>query len=396
MNPPRFSLNGSVGRRGVRKRWIAIAILLAVFGAALVWGILPRLAATAALKRETRELNIPTVSVIQPKMGEAAQELVLPGNVQAFIDTPIYARTNGYLKRWYADIGTHVKVGQLLAEIDTPEIDDQLQQARADLAIAKANFDLAQTTAERWQGLLKSNSVSRQETDEKLGDMQAKKAALEAARFNVARLEKLQSFNQIYAPYAGVVTTRNTDVGALVDAGAAPAKELFHIASTDRMRVYVNVPQIYSRDAAPGVPAELTLAEFPDRRFKGTLVRTSRAIDAASRTLLAEISVDNPTGELLPGAYAQVHFKLKLANRALIVPVNALLFRPEGVQVAVVQQDQRVGLVKVVLGRDFGTEIEVVSGLTGDESIILNPADSLTGGTQVRIVKGSAASKAGK
>ncbi|HTT41169.1 MAG TPA: efflux RND transporter periplasmic adaptor subunit [Burkholderiales bacterium] len=396
MNPRRFSLNGSVGSRGIRKRWIAIAILVAVFGAALVWGILPRLEATAALRKETRELNIPTVSVIQPKEGEAAQELVLPGNVQAFIDTPIYARTNGYLKRWYADIGTHVKAGQLLAEIDTPEIDDQLQQARADLAIAKANYDLAQTTAERWQGLLKSNSVSRQETDEKLGDMQAKKAALEAAKFNVARLEKLQAFKQIYAPYAGVVTARNTDVGALIDAGAAPAKELFHIASTDRMRVYVNVPQIYSQDARPGVPAELTLAEFPDRRFKGTLVRTSRAIDAASRTLLTEINVDNPTGELLPGAYAQVHFKLKLANRALVVPVNALLFRPEGVMVAVVQQDQRVGLVKVVLGRDFGTEIEVVSGLSGGESIVLNPADSLTAGTQVRVVKSSTASKAGK
>jgi len=396
MNPRRFSLNGSVGSRGIRKRWIAIAILVAVFGAALVWGILPRLEATAALRKETRELNIPTVSVIPPKEGEAAQELVLPGNVQAFIDTPIYARTNGYLKRWYADIGAHVKAGQLLAEIDTPEIDDQLQQARADLAIAKANYDLAQTTADRWQGLLKSNSVSRQETDEKLGDMQAKKAALEAAKFNVARLEKLQAFKQIYAPYAGVVTARNTDVGALIDAGAAPAKELFHIASTDRMRVYVNVPQIYSQDARPGVPAELTLAEFPDRRFKGTLVRTSRAIDAASRTLLAEINVDNPTGELLPGAYAQVHFKLKLTNRALIVPVNALLFRPEGVMVAVVQQDQRVGLVKVVLGRDFGTEIEVVSGLSGGESIVLNPADSLTAGTQVRVVKSSTAPKTGK
>lgn len=397
MKPRPSYVTGRSDRPRIRKRWIAIAIIVAIFASALVWGILPRLEATAALKKETQALNIPTVSVIQPKPGDAVQELVLPGNVQAFMDTPIYARTNGYLKRWYADIGAHVRAGQLLAEIDTPEVDDQLQQARADLASAKANYDLAQTTADRWLGLLKSNSVSKQETDEKLGDMQAKKAALDAAKFNVARLEKLQAFKQIYAPFGGVVTVRNTDVGALIDAGSGgPAKELFHIAATDRMRVYVNVPQIYSRDAAPGVTAELTLQEFPDKRFKGTLVRNSRSIDAASRTLLTEIDVDNPTGELLPGAYAQVHLKLKSTNRALIVPVNTLLFRPEGVEVAVVQQDQRVGLIKVVLGRDFGTEIEVISGLNGGESVILNPADSLAAGTQVRVVKPSTPAKAGK
>ena len=397
MNPRPSYVTGRSDRPRIRKRWIAIAIIVAIFASALVWGILPRLEATAALKKETQALNIPTVSVIQPKPGDAVQELVLPGNVQAFMDTPIYARTNGYLKRWYADIGAHVRAGQLLAEIDTPEVDDQLQQARADLASAKANYDLAQTTADRWLGLRKSNSVSKQETDEKLGDMQAKKAALDAAKFNVARLEKLQAFKQIYAPFGGVVTVRNTDVGALIDAGSGgPAKELFHIAATDRMRVYVNVPQIYSRDAAPGVTAELTLQEFPDKRFNGTLVRNSRSIDAASRTLLTEIDVDNPTGELLPGAYAQVHLKLKSTNRALIVPVNTLLFRPEGVEVAVVQQDQRVGLIKVVLGRDFGTEIEVISGLNGGESVILNPADSLAAGTQVRVVKPSTPAKAGK
>lgn len=380
---------GSSGRRRIRHRWIAIAIIVAVFAAALVWGVLPRLEATAALKKETQALNIPTVAVMQPKPGDAAQELALPGNVQAFLDTPIYARTNGYVKKWYVDIGARVKAGQLLAEIDTPEVDDQLQQARADLATAKANYDLAETTAERWIALLKKNSVSKQETDEKLGDMNAKKAALDGARFNVARLEKTQAFKQIYAPFAGVITARNIDVGALIDAGAGggPGKELFHVASTDRMRVYVNVPQSYSREAAPGLPAELTLAEFPDKRFKGVVVRNSNAIDAASRTLLTEVDVDNPGGELLPGAYAQVHIKLKSTNRALLLPVNTLLFRSEGVQVAVVKEDQRVALVNVALGRDFGTEVEVVSGLDGTESVIVNPADSLGAGTRVRVVK---------
>jgi len=387
MNLHLSSANGPTRR--IRRRWIAVGIIVAAFAAALVWGILPRIAANAALKKETQALNIPTVAVIRPKPSDAPQELVLPGNVQAFLDTPIYARTNGYLKRWHADIGAHVKAGELLAEIDTPEVDDQLQQARADLATAKANYNLAETTAERWIGLLKKNSVSKQETDEKLGDMNAKKAALDAARFNVARLEKLQSFKQIYAPFSGVITARNIDVGALIDAGAAggPGKELFHLASTDKMRVYINVPQAYSREAAPGLPAELTLTEYPDKRFKGVLVRNSRAIDAASRTLLTEVDVDNPTGELLPGAYAQVHLKLKSAEPAIVVPVNTLLFRSEGTQVAIVTAEQRVELVKVALGRDFGTQVEIVSGLKGNEMVVLNPADSLGAGTQVRVVK---------
>jgi RND family efflux transporter MFP subunit len=386
-------LGGAGLASGRRKRfglrWIVAGVVVAIFAVAFILGIKPRLEANAALKKETQALSVPTVSIIRAKPGEANQELVLPGNVQAFMDTPIYARTNGYLKRWYADIGARVNAGQLLAEIDAPEVDDQLQQARADLANAKATYALAASTAERWEGLLKSNSVSRQETDEKMADTQVKKAVLDAASFNVARLEKLQSYKKIYAPFSGVVTARNTDVGALIDAGSAggPGKELYHLAATDRMRVYVSVPQLYSRDAAPGTPADLTLAEFPDRRFKGRLVRTTSSIDAASRTLLAEVEVDNRTGELLPGAYAQVHFKLKTINQALVLPVNTLLFRSEGSQVAVVGQDQKVVLTKVVLGRDFGTEVEVVSGLTGTESVILNPSDSLAAGTQVRVVK---------
>lgn len=383
-------------RRHFGLRWIVAGVIIAAFALAYVLGIKPRLEANAALKKETQALNIPTVSIIRPKAGEASQELVLPGNVQAFMDTPIYARTNGYLKRWYADIGARVKAGQLLAEIDAPELDDQLQQARADLANAKASHTLAASTAERWEGLIKSNAVSRQETDEKMADTQVKKAMLDAASSNVARLEKLQSYKKIYAPFSGVVTARNTDVGALIDAGSAggPGKELFHVAATDRMRVYVSVPQLYSRDAVPGTLAELTLAEFPDKRFKGTLVRTTSSIDAASRTLLAEVEVDNRTGELLPGSYAQVHFKLKTINQAIVLPVNTLLFRSEGTQVGVVGKDQKVVLTKVVLGRDFGTEVEVLSGLTGTESVILNPSDSLTAGTQVRVVK-EAASKEG-
>jgi len=360
-----------------------------VFAAALVWGILPRLEATAALKKETQALNIVTVSVIKPRPGAVSQELILPGNMQAFVDTPIYARTNGYLKHWTADIGAHVKAGQLLAEIDTPEVDDQLHQARADLATAQANFRLAEKTAARWQALLKSESVSQQEADQTQGDMEAKKAALESARYNVARLEKLQSFKKIFAPYDGVITARNVDVGALIDAGSSggPGKELFHIASTKKLRVYVNVPQGYSRDAVPGVEADVTLAEFPGRAFKGSLVRNSQAIDAASRTMLAEVAVDNPTGELLPGAYAQVHLKLRATNMALVIPVNSLIFRADGIQVAVVLPDERVALKKILLGRDFGTEVEVLSGLDQTDVVIFNPSDSLTSGTKVRVVK---------
>jgi RND family efflux transporter MFP subunit len=387
--------SSGAGTRRIRHRWIVVVIIVAVFAAALVWGILPRLDATAALKKETQALNIPTVSVIKPRVGDASHELVLPGNMQAFVDTPIYARTNGYLKRWTADIGAHVKAGQLLAEIDTPEVDDQLHQARADLNTAEANFRLAEKTAARWQALLKTDSVSQQEADQTQGDMEAKKAALQSARFNVARLEKTHSFKQIFAPFDGVITARNTDVGALIDAGSGggPGKELFHLASTKKLRVYINVPQAYSRDAVPGVEAEVTLTEFPGRSFKGSLVRTTQAIDAASRTMLAEVGVDNPTGELLPGGYAQVHLKLHATNMAVVVPVNTLIFRSEGAQVAVVEPDQRVALKKIVLGRDFGTEVEVVSGLEQGEAVILNPSDSLTSGTQVRVVKEAADKK---
>jgi RND family efflux transporter MFP subunit len=341
--------------------------------------------ATSALTVQTQEMAVPTVSVIQPKRGASSEEIVLPGNIQAFIDAPIYARTNGYLKRWYVDIGARVKAGQLLAEIDTPEVDQLLQQARADLATAEANYQLAKTTAARYQYLLETDSVAKQDVDNAVANYQAKKAMVQSAGENVKRLEDLQSFEKIYAPFDGVITARNTDIGALIDSGSGGlAKELFHLAALRTLRVYVNVPQIYSRSAVPGVQADLTLAEFPGRRFHGRLVRTADAIDQASRTLLTEIDVDNAAGELLPGAYAEVHFKLASGTSTFTLPVNTLLFRSEGLRVGVLRDGKAV-LVPIVLGRDFGTEVEVVSGLDGSESVITNPPDSLVSGGEVRI-----------
>jgi RND family efflux transporter MFP subunit len=379
-------------RRFSRRWWLLIAALI-VLAAIFIFGIQPRLNARAELKKETANLNVMNVSVVKPKTSGAAQELVLPANLQAFSDTPIYARTTGYLKRWYADIGKRVKAGELLAEIDAPELDDQLQQAKANYATAEANYRLAQSTAVRWESLLKTDSVSRQEVDEKRSDMAARKANLDAARYNVSRLEKLQSFKRLYAPFDGVITARNVDVGMLIDAGSAPAKELFHIASTKRLRAFINVPQSDARDVGPGMTAELTLAEFPGRRFKGTFARSAQSIDAVSRTLLAEVDVDNASGELLPGSYAQVHLKLSGEHAALIVPVNVLLFRPEGVMAAVVQADRAV-LAPIKLGRDFGSQVEVVSGLNPTDSVILNPSDSLVSGAQVRVVQEAAKAEA--
>jgi RND family efflux transporter MFP subunit len=380
-----FGLTGAFAR-GFARVWILVAVIIAVCAGVLVFGIMPRLEARDALKKESQNLNVPTVSVTKPKPRDGAQELVLPGNIQPFIEAPIYARTTGYLKRWHVDIGARVKAGQLLAEIDTPEIDDQLQQARADFATAQANYQLAEKTAVRWRDLLQTDSVAKQETDEKLSDAQAKKAVLDGARFNVSRLEKLQAFKRIYAPFAGVITSRNTDVGALIDAGSGgTGRELFHVASIDKLRVYVNVPQAYSRETVPGTPAELTLGEFPDRRFPGKVVRTSNAIDATTRTMLTEVDLDNPKGELMPGAYAQVHIKALSSRPALVLPINTLLFRPDGTQVALVQND-KVTLSKIVIGRDFGTEVEVVSGLDANALVIVNPSDSLTAGTPVRVI----------
>ncbi|HTX39617.1 MAG TPA: efflux RND transporter periplasmic adaptor subunit [Bryobacteraceae bacterium] len=350
----------------------------------VVTGIAARTRAAETLRSETLEMAVPTVTVIHPRRGAMAEEVVLPGNAQAYVATPIYARIDGYLKKWYFDIGAHVKAGQLLAEIETPEVDRQLDQARADLATAQANYELSRTTAARYQNLFKSDSVAKQDVDDRVGDLQAKKAMVDSATFNVRRLEETQSFQKVYAPFDGIITTRNIDIGALIDAGAnAPGKELFDMAATGRLRVYTNVPQAYSRDVRPGGQATLTLAEFPGRRFMGKIVRTSDAIDPASRTLLTEVDVDNPAGELLPGAFLSVHFKLSSKIGAVVIPVNTLIFRSAGMQVAILRGD-RAELVPVTIGRDYGTEVEVLSGIAPSDDIIENPSDSLTSGTQVR------------
>ena len=373
-----------------RRWWIAVLAFVIVV-AVVISGILPRIHARAALDRETAEMAIPTVSVITPKRGAPTQEVVLPANVQAYIDSPIYARTNGYLKRWYTDIGARVKAGQLIAEIETPEVDQQLRQSKADLATAEANLNLSQITATRYEDLLKTDSVSKQDTDNAVGDLAAKQATVQSSQANVKRLEELQAFEKIYAPFDGVITARNTDIGALIDSGSSGGTrtELFHIAQPDKLRVYVSVPQVYSQAAKPGLAADLVLPEFPGRVFPGTLVRTAEAIDQSTRTLLVEIRVNNPTGTLFSGAYAEVHLKLPTATSAFILPVNTLLFRSEGLRVAAVT-DGHAELKPITLGHDFGSEVEVVAGLTGNESIIANPPDSLVSGEEVRIAKPSA------
>jgi len=403
------------GRRGARLALVLIVLLLGTAGI-VTWGIQARIKTAAAVKQQTLELAVPTVSVVRPKRGAMKDEVVLPGNIQAFTDSPIYARASGYLKGWQVDIGARVKAGQVLAEIDAPELDQQVRQAEAALAQSRAaleqaramheqgrtNEELAKVTAQRWSNLLGKGAVSRQENDQyqaqyqaQLANVQALEKAINAAQStvsseeaNLARLRELQAYEIVKAPFDGVITARNTDVGALVNAGnGGPAQELFHMASTATLRVYVRLPQVYSRSAVPGVTAELVLSEFPGRRFAGKLVRNAEAIDPATRTLLIEVDVDNRSGALLPGAYAAVHLKLPAAAPSLILPVNALLFRTEGLQVGVVSPEGRVELVSVILGKDYGTEVEVVSGIAEDDRVIVNPPDSLTSGVTVRVAE---------
>jgi RND family efflux transporter MFP subunit len=387
---PNPNLSGAASSTQKSGHGVLIAIIaLLVVIAIVVAGVVPRLRAKAALRIETNSLAVPEVGVIQPKRGSTAQEIILPGNIQAFIDAPIYARTNGYLRSWTSDIGAHVKKGQLLAEIETPEVDQQLLQTRADLNTAQANAHLSQITAERFEGLKNTDSVSKQDVDNAEGDYAAKQAIVDSARSNVGRLQDLQSFQKIYAPFDGVITARNTDVGQLIDSGSAGgvAKELFHIAAIRTLRVYINVPQQYSVAAKPGIVADLSLAQFPGRIFQGKLVRTANAIDLATRTLLVEVDVDNPTGELLPGAFAEVHLKLPTEIPSYILPVNTLIFRAQGLQVATVEDGNRAKLVTIVLGRDFGATVEVVSGLTDADRVIVSPPDSLVDGEQVQIAQ---------
>jgi RND family efflux transporter MFP subunit len=373
---------------------VFVAALVAAAGAlvfAIHGGVTSRVAAESSLVRNTEDAAIPIVNVIHPKDGAPLQELVLPGNAQAFSDTPIFARTSGYLRRWFFDIGAHVKRGDLLAEIEAPEIDKQLQQARADLETAQANHHLAETTAARWQFLMQSDAVSRQETDEKIADLSARKATVDSNASNVRRLEDLQSFQKVYAPFDGILTVRNTDVGALIDAGAnSTGKELFHLVAIDTLRVFVAIPEVYSRAAQPGAIASLTLDEYPGRSFQGTLARTSNSIDQASHTLLTEVDVRNPDGKLLPGAYVSVHFKLPQTAHSVVVPSNALLFRSEGLRVALVR-DGHVQLAPIKIGRDYGSTVEVISGLMASDGVVLDPADSLVSGAPVRVSSRAAA-----
>jgi RND family efflux transporter MFP subunit len=374
-----------------RLRWLLIVSMVAavLLGAVIYAGIHQRALAESRLDVATERGAITTVNIVQPKTRGGMQEIVLPGYTQAFSNTPIYARTNGYLKRWYFDIGAHVEKGQLLVEIDTPEIDQQLDQARADRKTAQANEQLAEITATRWQNLLKTNSVSRQETDQAVSDLEARQATVESMTANVHRLEQLQSFEKIYAPFTGVITARNTDIGDLINAGAGGApQELFHMAAVNKLRVYVALPEVDLKAAQEGAKASLTLGEFPGETFEGTIVRNSDSIDLASRTLNVEVDVNNPGDRIKTGAYVFVHLNLPNGDRnsakSLVVPANTLLFRSEGLRVGVVRNN-RAELVPITIGRDYGSTVEVIAGLKPSDQVIVNPSDSLTTGTPVRV-----------
>jgi len=370
-------------------RGVVLLLVVVIVALVVVWGISSRRKANAQLSQETQDLAIPTVSVIHPKIGAPQQEIVIPGDMQPYTDAPIFARTSGYLKKWYADIGANVKAGQLLAEIDSPEVDQQLQQARADLATSQANMNLAEVTAARYKDLLNTDSVSQQDVDNATGNYDARRTTVESAQANVKRLQDMQAFEKVYAPFDGVITARNTDIGQLIDSGSSggASRELFHIAAVNPLRVYINVPQFDSPQIRPGLRAELVLTEFPGRRFQGTVVRSSGAIDNSTRTLLTEVDVENSAHLLRPGGYVEVHLKLPSPVNTFTLPVNATIFKSAGLQVAIVKDGKTISLIPVAPGRDFGTEIEIVAGLKGDEWVVLNPSDSLTEGTVVRVAE---------
>ncbi len=389
--PPRRRSNG-------RLRLVAI-IALCVAVLIVIVGVASRMHDSANLKTWTNVQSIPPVTVITPQTGAAGQSLVLPGDLQADFNAPIYSRVSGYVHAWYVDIGAHVKTGQVLATIDTPELDQQLIQARADLESANANMQLASTTAKRWASLLAQDAVSKQESEEKAGDFAVKTAMVNASQANVNRLLALKSFSRIVAPFDGVVTARRTDIGDLVNAGAGatPNSELFDVAKIDKLRLYVHVPQSYSSQITSGMTAALTVPEYPGRTFKAQLTTTSNAVSDNSGTLLVELAVDNADSLLQPGDYAQVTFKLANpqagGSSALEVPASALLFRKEGLQVAIVDSSNRVRLQKVSVGTDLGQAVEVTSGLSPTDRIIDNPPDSISTGDLVRVVQPASAPK---
>ncbi len=364
-------------------------ILFLVVAALVVLGavtLFQRRSQYQALAKETETLAIPTVAVIHASVESAEEDLVLPGTMQAYVESPIYARTNGYLKKWYHDIGSRVHQGDLLVDIDTPEVDQQLSQARADLNTAQANANLSKITASRYQELIKTDGVSKQEVDNAVGDMEAKLATVKSAEANVRRLEELESFKHIYAPFSGVVTRRSVDTGTLINAGnGGTSQQLFFLAQTDPIRVYVSVPETYAASIRAGLGAYLELTQFPGQKFQGKVVRTAESIELGTRTLLTEVDVPNHTSTLLPGGYAQVHLQVKVTGARLVVPVNALLFRSEGLRAIVVDANHKMHLRPLTIGRDYGTTLEVLQGLNTSDWIVLNPADSLDEGQEVHV-----------
>src|ERR1700691_752409 len=379
--------DGAIGKRPY-KTWLGFGIALVLVAALLGSGIWSRVRARTMLNAETDQAALTAVSVVSPKRTAPAQEIILPGNVQPFITSPVFARTNGYLRRWYFDIGAHVKQGQLLAVIETPEVDQQLDQSISNLDTAKANLAHTEITKNRYQGLLKSNAVAQQDVDNAVGTYNANKAIVEASQANVKQLQALQSFEKVYAPFDGVITARNTDIGDLINSGSNSnvKTDLFHIAQPDKLRVFVNVPEQYSQEVKPGQTAELTLAEFPGRQFPGVLVRTAEAINLATRTLPIEVDVDNHTGTLLTGSYAEVHLKLPGPTSTYIIPANTLIFRSEGLQVALVRGG-KIALTSVTPGHDLGNAIEIVAGLNADDQVVVNPPNSIVSGQAVKVVQ---------
>jgi len=375
-----------------RRGYLVAAILAVVFLVAAIVGLASRFSERRALAKETETLAITTVGVIHPKVEPPQQQLVLPSTLQAYIESPIYARTNGYLLKWYKDIGSRVEKGERLADIETPEIDQELQQARAARDQSAAQVEIAKTSAKRWENLQQMDAVAQQETDERTNAYSQAQANLAAATANVRRLEELESFKHIYAPFSGVLTRRNVDIGALINAGNTGSnQQLFNIARVDPIRVYVSVPEIYAPSVSPGVRATIGIPSLNGRQFSGKVARNADSIDTTTRTLLTEIDVPNPKGELLPGAYAQVHFDLKIQGIGLSVPVNALMFRSEGTRAAVVDANGKVHLQPVVIGRDYGLDVEILSGLQPSDSVVLNPSDSLEDGQQVAVKQGGRA-----
>ncbi len=376
------------------RRFLWIVLIVALILA--VWGIVSRVRARTALADATVAAAIPVVTTVQADAQPRHGRTGAARKRAAFIEAPIYARTSGYLRNWYTDIGTAVTKGELLAEIEAPEVDQQYHQGLADLATAEANAKLAESTDVRWKGLLAHHAVSQQDADTKAADADAMKAAAASASANVARLRELESFKRVVAPFDGVITLRNTDVGALINAGESSGAALFRLADTHKLRVYVEVPEAYASQAKPGVNADLEFSEHPGKRYPATIVRTAQALDPSLRTLQVELQLDNARGELFPGSYPSVHFKVPGSTTTLQIPATALIFRAAGLQVATVGADNRVKLANIVEGRDFGKSVEVLSGIAASDAVVANPPDSLNDGAQVQIAQPSAAAPPAK